>query len=105
MVKHKTETSEMKDIIDETVVKKVAKRHAPYWRHCYPAPMSLGEMASDDWFSAWGAKECHDCAIEAIVESKMDEDGKSEFTMWDVAEALPTYREAFLVEMVRVLAA
>ena len=90
---------------NETMIKEVAKRHAPYWKFCYPTPMNPREMESDDEFKAWGAKECHDCAIEAIFASKMDENGHGAFTFEEVEEALPSYREAFLVELVKVLAA
>ena len=95
----------MKKVINENMIKEVAKRHMPYWKHCYPTPMNLREMASDDEFSAWGAKECHDCAIEAILESTMDENGHRGVSIKEVEDALPTYREAFLMEMVKALAA
>ena len=91
--------------INETMVKEVAKKRAHYWKQCYPTPMNLREMVNDDEFSAWGAKECHDCAIEAILESTMDENGHGAFTIEEVEDVLPTYRAAFLVEMVKVLAA
>ena len=91
--------------VDETIVKEVAKRHAHYWKKCYPTPMNIRERTNDDEFSAWGAKECHDCAIEAVVKSHEDERGVAHILVKDVAEALPPYREAFLVELVKVLAA
>ena len=91
-------------IINKRVVMEIVKKHAPYWKHRYPS-FDLGEKLNDDEFNAWGFKECHDCAIEAIVKSHEDERGVAHILVKDVAEALPSYREAFLVERVNLLAA